>query len=188
MILKPIKRHWKLTSPQREKEIRRFKEFRQSVDKKEGKNGNSDNDQGDDKGKSTDPDQNEQEEDTTTDSENPYERISDEVNQLESIKDVLDELNILKNLAQKQKLVDDLWNGITNEDSRKQALPLSKILSDIEGMIRDAKSVQSDFNTLLDLKQKEAGIVEAQAARRQSDTVMAFTVVTIIFVSRFEWA
>ncbi|KAJ5726789.1 hypothetical protein N7493_005816 [Penicillium malachiteum] len=55
-------------------------------------------------------------------------------------------------------------------------------VNEIQRMIADAQSVQSDITSLLDLKQKEATIIEAQATRRQSDSVMVFTVVTVVFL------
>lgn len=114
--------------------------------------------------------------------ENPYEDIFMETELLDEVKDILDELNILKTLAQDQKVVDDLWKSASKIQGYRHLTPL-ETKEDIESMIEDAKSVQSAINTLLDLKQKEATILEAQATRRQSDAVMVFTVVTIIFVS-----
>lgn len=113
---------------------------------------------------------------------NPYENILDETRLLEEIKDVLDELNILKALAQDQERVDNAWKRVATKVKISRAVSASEIKTEVESMIEDAKSVQGDINSLLDLKQKEAGIVEAQATRRQSDTVMTFTIVTIIFV------
>ncbi|KAJ6023918.1 hypothetical protein N7540_004715 [Penicillium herquei] len=55
-------------------------------------------------------------------------------------------------------------------------------VNEIQRMIADAQSVQNDITSLLDLKQKEATIIEAQATRRQSDSVMVFTVVTVVFL------
>lgn len=114
--------------------------------------------------------------------ENPYEDILVETELLDEVKDILDELNILKTLAQDQKVVDDLWKSASKIQAYRHLTPL-ETKQDIESMIEDAKSVQSAINTLLDLKQKEASILEAQAMRRQSDAVMVFTMVTIIFVS-----
>ncbi|RAH47386.1 uncharacterized protein BO95DRAFT_84082 [Aspergillus brunneoviolaceus CBS 621.78] len=113
-------------------------------------------------------------------SENPYERIDVETNVLHEIKDILDELNILKSLAHDQDNVVSQLGKIGSQAKSKFAL--SEASNDIQGMVRDATSIQADINTLLDLKQKKAGIVEAQATRSQSDTVMSFTVVTIIFL------
>jgi Mg2+ and Co2+ transporter CorA len=101
---------------------------------------------------------------------------------LDEVKDILDELNILKNLALDQKTVYESWKSVSGMEDYHHITP-SEVKEDIEGMIEDSKSVQSAINTLLDLKQKEATILEAQATRRQSDAVMVFTVVTIIFVS-----
>ena len=101
---------------------------------------------------------------------------------LDEVKDILDELNILKNLALDQKAVYERWKSVSGMEDYRRFTP-TETKEDIEDMIEDAKSVQSAINTLLDLKQKEATILEAQATRRQSDAVMVFTVVTIIFVS-----
>ncbi|CAI7678096.1 unnamed protein product [Penicillium manginii] len=116
------------------------------------------------------------------DEENPYQDISQETGLLEEIKDILDELNILRTLAQEQDHVDDMWKQIQTKQKSNHAVTPSEISREIESMIGDAKSVQGDINTLLDLKQKEASIIEAKATREQSDTVMTFTVVTIIFL------
>lgn len=117
------------------------------------------------------------------DEDNPYQDICHETDLLVEIKDVLDELNILKTLAQEQDHVDDMWKQIKKKQKSNHAVTPSEISREIESMIGDAKSVQEDINTLLDLKQKEASIIEAKATREQSDTLMTFTVVTIIFVS-----
>ncbi|PYH94927.1 hypothetical protein BO71DRAFT_440695 [Aspergillus ellipticus CBS 707.79] len=114
--------------------------------------------------------------------ENPYENISHETELLEKTKNILDELNILKTLAQEQRRVNDLWEKMRSNDRIRRAVSPSEIVEDIESMMEDAKSVQSDIRMLLDLKQKEASIIEAQATRRQSDTVMTFTMVTIVFL------
>lgn len=59
-------------------------------------------------------------------------------------------------------------------------------------MVKEAEFVQKAIDMLLDLKQKQANIVEAEFARKQSedtakqsDTIMVFTVVTILFVSAY---
>lgn len=63
-------------------------------------------------------------------------------------------------------------------------------------MVNEAKSVQRAIEMLLDLKQKQANILEAEWTRQQSvesrkqsvqttkqgETIMVFTVVTIVFV------
>jgi Mg2+ and Co2+ transporter CorA len=114
---------------------------------------------------------------------NPYEDILKETMLLDEVKDILDELNILKTLSQHQEYVHNLWRDEKN--SSEWILPITppERTREIENMIEDARSVQSDIKTLLDLKQKEATIIEAQATRRQSDSIMVFTIVTVVFVS-----
>lgn len=56
-------------------------------------------------------------------------------------------------------------------------------------MLKSAQAAQRAFKELLDMKQKQANIVEAQLARRQTEvaadqsrSVMIFTIFTIIFL------
>ncbi|PYI32207.1 hypothetical protein BP00DRAFT_473520 [Aspergillus indologenus CBS 114.80] len=121
-----------------------------------------------------------QDQDTVHTSENPYEKIVEETDVLHTIKDILDELNIIKSLAQDQDNVAGHLQKIPAMGFSKPVL--SDIKDEIQGMIQDAQNIQSDIKALLDLKQKKAGIVEAQATRGQNATVMSFTVVTIIFL------
>jgi hypothetical protein len=57
-------------------------------------------------------------------------------------------------------------------------------------MIKEAEVVQKSIGTLLDHKQKQANTMEAKSTRKQAqdtakqtDTIVIFTVVTIVFVS-----
>ena len=59
----------------------------------------------------------------------------------------------------------------------------------IDGMLKGAKTAQKAFKDLLDMKQKQANIVEAHLAREQTEvaadqsrSVMIFTIFTIIFL------
>jgi len=59
----------------------------------------------------------------------------------------------------------------------------------IDGMLKSAEAAKKAYKELLDMKQKQASIIEAQQARRQtkvaanqSRTVVIFTLVTIIFL------
>ncbi|KAJ5108029.1 hypothetical protein N7456_004704 [Penicillium angulare] len=115
--------------------------------------------------------------------DNPYEDIVQETKLLNEVKDILDELNILKKLSQDQEHVRSLWTDHVDTSGFNPLVTPNERTKEIESMSEDAKSVQDDIKTLLDLKQKEATIIEAQATRRQSDSVMVFTVVTVVFVS-----
>lgn len=122
------------------------------------------------------------EEDQDKDQDYSYANIARETKLLREVKDICDELNILKTLAEDQEHVwkqfwdpEDVKSHTFNYDT-----PL-EIKTEIEEMIKEAESVLAAFHMLLDLKQKQANIAEAQNTRRQSDTMMVFTVITILF-------
>jgi hypothetical protein len=120
-----------------------------------------------------------------------YHNIATETDLLQEVKDICDELNILKTLAEDQEHV---WRQASealgdNKPTFSNNAP-TEVKKTITGMIHDAEVVQKSIDTLLDLKQKQANLTEAQWTRRQAqdtakqtDTVVWFTVVTIIFVS-----
>ncbi|CAK7199457.1 hypothetical protein SEUCBS139899_002137 [Sporothrix eucalyptigena] len=73
--------------------------------------------------------------------------------------------------------------------SRDSARLLEIHLKDIDRMDRQAESIYMSLTNLLDLKQKHSNALEARFARdhamiaaRQGQTIMAFTIVTIIFL------
>ncbi|KAJ6016323.1 ankyrin [Penicillium herquei] len=115
--------------------------------------------------------------------DNPYGNIAQETKLLREVKDICDELNILKNLAEDQK---DVWEQFQSiqypERSPAPRTPPDEIIDTIQEMIKEAKFVYNDLKMLLDLKQKQANIAEAQSTRKQSSTVMVFTVITILFL------
>lgn len=128
---------------------------------------------------------------------NPYGNISRETSLLREVKDICDELNMLKNLSEEQE---DVWRQIWKDGHNPGAIftydTPSEIKAEIEEMVNEAKSVQRAIEMLLDLKQKQANILEAEWTRQQSvesrkqsvqttkqgETIMVFTVVTIVFV------
>ncbi|KAJ5679666.1 ankyrin [Penicillium macrosclerotiorum] len=125
--------------------------------------------------------------------DNPYGNIAPEAELLQETKDICDELGMLKSLVEDQQVV---WQQAASPESNTHALLAyekpADIKAEIEEMIIEAESVKKSIDTLLDLKQKQANIIEAKSARqqseetaKQSDTIMVFTVVTILFVSAF---
>ncbi|KAJ5929318.1 Mg2+ transporter protein CorA-like/Zinc transport protein ZntB [Penicillium verhagenii] len=126
--------------------------------------------------------------------ENPYHVISEEARLLDEIKDIQDELNMLRTLAESQQ---NVWeqafqtkelNSFTHFQFKTTCTP-NMILRDIQDMITEAKIVQESINTLLDLRQKQASIKEAEFGRqqandtaKQANIVMVFTLVTIVFL------
>ncbi|CAG8288541.1 unnamed protein product [Penicillium salamii] len=121
--------------------------------------------------------------------DNLYADISEETKLLREVKDICDELNMLKNLAEDQ---DDVWTQVWKGGNRPDATTYdtpTEVKAEIEEMVNEAEFVQKAIETLLDLKQKRANIVEAEFTRQQShdtavqsDTIMVFTVVTILFL------
>ncbi|CAK7272636.1 hypothetical protein SEPCBS119000_005230 [Sporothrix epigloea] len=79
--------------------------------------------------------------------------------------------------------------GEIRKRARDSARLLEIHLKDIDRMDRQAESIYISLTNLLDLKQKHSNALEARFARehamiaaRQGQTIMAFTIVTIIFL------
>ena len=88
-----------------------------------------------------------------------------------------------KSLAPQEKGI----NGL--EFLHDAAQFLKDHLDQVDGMLKSARAAQRAFKELLDIKQKQANIVEAHLAREQNEvaadqsrSVMIFTVFTIIFL------
>ncbi|KGO65942.1 hypothetical protein PITC_021430 [Penicillium italicum] len=121
---------------------------------------------------------------------NPYGDIAGETELLREVKDICDELNMLKSLASDQESVwRQIWKNGYNPDATFTYNSPSEVKKEITEMVKEAEFVQKAIDMLLDLKQKQANIVEAEFSRKrseetakQSDTIMAFTVVTILFL------
>ncbi|RDW90751.1 uncharacterized protein DSM5745_02526 [Aspergillus mulundensis] len=125
--------------------------------------------------------------------ENIYYNIDPETTLLKEIKDICDELNILKNLAEDQE---DVWRQVCKLEGSTQTpgtpsayITPKDIKDEITEMVKEAEAVQMTINSLLNLKQKQANLEEAKSAReqaqataKQTDTIMVFTIVTIVFL------
>ena len=118
------------------------------------------------------------------------------------LRDIEDELNTVRKLIKEQqdcvsemiKQYRDLnvrhgkaSNGIKFLDDVDQFL--SEHREQLDGMLKSAQAAQKAFKELLDMKQKQANIVEAHLAREQTEvaadqsrSVMIFTIFTIIFL------
>lgn len=129
--------------------------------------------------------------------------IDEEAALLVECKDIQDELEIIANVLRQQKQV---LRNMEDEFRTSKLIPYNQRLDlygklgeqqrnveadilDVTRMNRQAKSVNDDLTQVLDLKQKHANAVEArfqryqaQEATRQGQTIMVFTVVTIVFL------
>lgn len=130
--------------------------------------------------------------------------IGTETKLLAEIKDIKDELRILDMVLQSQlhvlpgladHIVDELGGrnnleGREIERRKREQLKLIEVhIKDLERMKGQATSVESSLAHLLDLKQKHANAFEARFARdqaqltaKQGQTILVFTIVTIIFL------
>ena len=117
------------------------------------------------------------------------------------LRDIEDELNTIDRLIKEQQacvmemelqyktraVPDKGINGL--EFLQVAAQFLKDHLDQVDGMLKSARAAQKAFKELLDMKQKQANIVEAHLAREQNEvaadqsrSVMIFTVFTIIFL------
>ena len=129
--------------------------------------------------------------------------IGAETDLLAETKDIRDELNMIAKVLEDQRSVlPDLETGITDiyreehksqQDLKRrfkdQLKTIDIHLKDLDRMDKQAERIYKSITDLLDLKQKHANAFEARFARdqaagtaRQSQTIMVFTIVTIIFL------
>jgi Mg2+ and Co2+ transporter CorA len=130
--------------------------------------------------------------------------IGPEMALLEEVKDIRDELAILLQVLDDQQVVHkDLCanfgpllsqDGGSHEAWRRWVLDEQRMLLDeqeaeITSMLKHVSNTYRSLANLLELKQKQANVIEARAARRLAvesaragGTLMVFTVVTVIFL------
>ena len=127
---------------------------------------------------------------------------TDDLDALLELRDIEDELGTLKKLFEEQKAgITEMikhYEGLRQDrdKGRKGAKLLDEALRTIEGYIdqvgsmsKSAGTAQLAFQTLLDMKQKQANIVEAHLSREQADnsqeqarSILIFTIFTIVFL------
>lgn len=121
--------------------------------------------------------------------------IREEISLLVEVKDIRDEVNIILTILNIQKnLVDEMSQVPEGEEGPLSRTPvvngmIQRDISDFTKLDSQARTIQEKLNTLMDLKQKAANAWEAKEARetavaagKQGNTVLVFTVVTIIFL------
>lgn len=131
--------------------------------------------------------------------------IDTEAKLLAEIKDIRDELNIIRRVLEDQaKILPDFVDCMIEENGGKRILPVNQDLrkkatdqvkvigihiNDLKRMDKQAEQIYNSLMHVLDLKQKHANAVEARFTRdqaaftaRQGQTIMVFTIVTIVFL------
>lgn len=129
--------------------------------------------------------------------------IGAETDLLAEAKDIRDELNMIAKVLEDQRsVISDLetaFSDVYKEERKKQhdlkrhfkdqLKTIDTHMKDLERMDKQAERIYKSITDLLDLKQKHANAFEARFARdqaagtaRQGQTIMVFTIVTIIFL------
>ncbi|TKX19070.1 ankyrin repeat-containing protein 29 [Elsinoe australis] len=129
--------------------------------------------------------------------------IGQETDLLAESKDIRDEINMINKVLEDQRqILDDLGKSIceiyldeqrnqyeVRRRIKEQIRSIDLVVKDLDRMDKQAARIYDSITNLLDLKQKHANAFEARFARdqaagtaRQSQTIMVFTIVTIIFL------
>lgn len=129
--------------------------------------------------------------------------IGQETDLLAETKDIRDELNMIaKVLEDQRQVLPDLEAAVCDiyrdeqrsqydvkKRFKEQLKAIEMHIKDIDRMDKQAERIYSSITDMLDLKQKHANAFEARFARdqaagtaRQSQTIMVFTIVTIVFL------
>ncbi|KAF4549877.1 Ankyrin repeat-containing protein 33 [Elsinoe fawcettii] len=129
--------------------------------------------------------------------------IGKETDLLAESKDIRDEINMINKVLDDQKhILDDMGKAIceiyfdeqrnqheVKRRVREQIRAIDMTVKDLDRMDKQAERIYDSITNLLDLKQKHANAFEARFARdqaagtaRQSQTIMVFTIVTIVFL------
>ncbi|KAH8895650.1 hypothetical protein GQ53DRAFT_803904 [Thozetella sp. PMI_491] len=126
--------------------------------------------------------------------------IQKEVRLLTEVRDILDEIKMIeavlndqRNILESDEISHLCRDASTTEEVRSQFYKASELveraLDSFGSSKARAETVEKQIERLLDLKQKQANTWEAQIARegaeetaRQGNTLLVFTVVTIIFL------
>lgn len=117
------------------------------------------------------------------------------------LRDIEDELKTIEKLIKEQvACVSEMFSQYHDLNARGKGsnginflIDVSQFLAEhkeqVDAMIKSAQAAQKGFKELLDMKQKQANIVEAHLAREQTEvaadqsrSVMIFTIFTIIFL------
>ncbi|KAI9698582.1 MAG: hypothetical protein M1820_007381 [Bogoriella megaspora] len=127
--------------------------------------------------------------------------IEQEIKNLGEVDDVIDELRMIDSVVHEQREVIEAFRDLAIDEKgtfevvqhqQKQKLLYETVRfehDEVLKMLGQARRTMDAIRQLLDLKQKQATMIESRSARqqaadtaRQGDTVLVFTVVTIIFL------
>ncbi|KAI1113766.1 hypothetical protein F5Y14DRAFT_441692 [Nemania sp. NC0429] len=114
-----------------------------------------------------------------------YHIISTETELLQRTRDLNDELQILRSLAEDQDIV---WTQAFSSDEGKghlqnyHAYTPADIKMDLTELLLGVEKTTDSIKTLLDLRQAEYSRIQADDSAKQSNSILVFTFVTIVFL------
>ncbi|KAH0562694.1 hypothetical protein GP486_002637 [Trichoglossum hirsutum] len=96
--------------------------------------------------------------------------ITNETNLFREIKDIIDELNIINCVKRQQEAVIEPFERqmFQNEQTSEHDFYNSGLGNHVDELRESAKATYNDLRDLLDLKQKQTGVIEARSARREA--------------------
>ncbi|KAI1388674.1 uncharacterized protein F4822DRAFT_403525 [Hypoxylon trugodes] len=110
---------------------------------------------------------------------------------LTEIQDIRGELKMIRSVVRTQQRV---WNQLSNQptgysedsdgkqnDNSGKGTDPSYVLDRIQGLLEFAEEVEKNVESVLELRMNHLNLHEAENTRKQGETLMVFTVVTIIF-------
>ncbi|KAI0180586.1 hypothetical protein GGR52DRAFT_578759 [Hypoxylon sp. FL1284] len=110
---------------------------------------------------------------------NRYHVISSEAELLSRTRDICDELHILMSLAEDQDVV---WKQALSSFQHYHSCRPTDVKKDLKEILSAAEQTADYIITLLELRQAEHSRLQAQEAARQSNSILIFTIITIIFL------
>ncbi|KAH8879045.1 hypothetical protein GQ53DRAFT_739337 [Thozetella sp. PMI_491] len=121
--------------------------------------------------------------------------IDKEIKLIYEVKDIRDELHLILRVFENQRSVLEnlsiiLWPGTSDlqKNYREQFIQdcgIEALMKRTERLDTDAERMLNALDYLVQTKQAQSSLAEAELARRQNDFIMLFTIVTIIFVRLF---
>ncbi|KAI0438289.1 hypothetical protein F4803DRAFT_103355 [Xylaria telfairii] len=113
--------------------------------------------------------------------------ITAEIKLLYGVKDICDELKLLKRIFEIQsRVLSDFtrifWPGDQERrDSFLENCGVKTLIDRTAGIDQNAKNTLGELNFLIQIKQTQSSLDEAEAARLLNNNIFLFTIVTIIF-------
>ncbi|KAI3317893.1 hypothetical protein HD806DRAFT_526705 [Xylariaceae sp. AK1471] len=120
-----------------------------------------------------------------TAAQNRHHIISSETKLLQRTRDIYDEIQILRSLAEDQDIVwKQVFSPSRSRDRFEQyhACTPADVKKDLNEILSGVEQTTNNINNLLDLRQAEYSRIQARDSAAQSNSILVFTIVTIVFL------